>query len=409
VTDPLSPALPRWVDVPGFRTDDNWLFLPAPGDGTLRAVMDWSAAWGALPLPEDRPPWRCVRFDGVEVDGTPGRTVVVSQIHHALIDAGGARRMFEEYLRFDPDTPLAPLPPAEPVVEDDRVAAWRAGWADEARRAGRLARTGAQRARRAARDPRHAKGRVTELVRAARRLTDPIGPEPLSPLLRRTSARMRFDVLPVDLAALKAGARAAGGSVNDGVMTAVSLGLRQWHLDHGVRLPAVRTAMAVSTRTPRDAWRGNAVLAVVVELPVDEHDPHELLAQCRAISAAARDDEDALWLMDRTRAASNRLPMPLATFASKQSLKGLDVSISNIASVPQRTWLAHREQLRQIPFVVGTLSAFGMIMTSRSGRCDIGITTCPEAIRDPDHFVRRLDEGFRQVAELGSVSSSLTA
>jgi hypothetical protein len=49
----------------------------------------------------------------VLVDGEL-RTVCVHQVHHAVIDGGGARRMVEHLLRFDPDAPLAPMPPADP-------------------------------------------------------------------------------------------------------------------------------------------------------------------------------------------------------------------------------------------------------------------------------------------------------
>ena len=87
--DRLSPALPRWEDVPGFDPADHTVVLPAPGDGTLRAVIDWAQEWGRLPLPLDRPPWRSVSFEDVTVDGVPGRLVIVSQFHHALIDGHG--------------------------------------------------------------------------------------------------------------------------------------------------------------------------------------------------------------------------------------------------------------------------------------------------------------------------------
>ncbi len=49
--DLLSTALPRWVDVPDFDLTEHMFDLPAPGDGSLRAVLDWAAEWG-----EDRMP-----------------------------------------------------------------------------------------------------------------------------------------------------------------------------------------------------------------------------------------------------------------------------------------------------------------------------------------------------------------
>lgn len=400
VSDRLSLALPRWVDVPGADPSDNWLELPAPGDGTLRAVMDWAGAWARLPFPADRSPWRSVRFDDVEVDGVPGRTVLVSQLHHALIDGGGARRMVEHYLRFEADAPLAPLPPLPPPEDITTWERWKEGWALEGTKARAVARATARRARWARHEPAVAAGRAVDLVKAARRLQKPVGPTPLSPLLRRRSDELRFDGMEVDLVALKAGARAAGGSINDGLMAAVSLGLRWWHRDLGVQVPMLRTAMAVNRRAEGTGWKGNDVLAVVLLLPLDDDDPARLVKRCREVSLQHREDEDALWVLDRVRAAGNRLPFAAAVAASRQSLSGLDVSLSNVAGVSGRRWVGGVEQLRGIPLVVGTLSAVAMVMTSRGDQADLGLTTCPVAVRDPAHLVARLEEGFAAVREL---------
>ena len=399
VRDRASLALPRWVDVPDVDLAEQWFDLAAPGDGSLRAALDWAARWAALPFPEDRPPWRAAQLDGVEVDGER-RTLLVTQIHHAIIDAGGARRMAEHYYRFEPDAPLAPLPP-EPRREDlTEFERWKEGWALEGTKA--RAALGATKGRlaRAAEDPRAAARRARELARAAQRLLEPNGPEPLSPVLRRRSDRMRFDDLRVDIAALKAGARAASGTVNDGFMAAVSLGLQAYHRDLGVRLPAVRTAMAVNRRPVGTSWDGNDVLAVVVHLPMDDDDPARLVKRCHEVSRQARDDEDVLWLLDRVRAAGNRMPFAVSVALARRNLAGLDVSLSNIAGLPTRRWIAGVEQLRSTPFVVGTLSAVAMVMTSRGDVADLGLTTCPEAIPDPEHLVACLQAGLGAVEAL---------
>jgi WS/DGAT/MGAT family acyltransferase len=402
VRDRVSLALPRWVDVPGFDPHEVGMQLPAPGDGTLQAVLDWAGPWGALAFPDDRPPWRSVTFDDVVVDGVPGRTVVVSQSHHAMIDGGGARRLGEHYFQFAPDAPLSPLPPLAPPEEISPWERWKEGWALEGRKARAVGRATATRLRWAAREPRAAAERGVEIVKAARRLQSPVGPTPLSPLLVRQSKELRFHALEVDLAQLKVGARAAGGSINDGFMAAVSLGLRQWHLDHGVRVPTLRTAMAINRRPEGTSWEGNEVLAVVLHMPVDDDDPARLVKRCREVSLDHREDEDALWLLDRVRAAGNRLPFPVTVALSRQSLAGLDISLSNVAGISQRRWVGGVEQLRDLPFVVGTLSAVAMILTSRGDTADLGLTTCPVAIPDPQHLVDRLAEGFAMVGAIGS-------
>jgi hypothetical protein len=189
--------------------------------------------------------------------------------------------------------------------------------------------------------------------------------------------------------------------VNDAVMAATSLGLRRWHHDHGVDVPALRLAMAVNRRTEaKEGWHGNDALAVVVELPTDEDDISRLIQRCSEVSRRAREDDDALWLMDRARAATNRLPLRVAVPLARHNLSGLDVAISNVAGTPNRQWEAGVEILDGFGCIVGNMSALAMLMSSRGGTATIGLTTCPVAIRDPEHLVARLAEAFEEVYAL---------
>jgi hypothetical protein len=308
--------------------------------------------------------------------------------------------MVEHLLRFDPDAPLAPMPPLPPTEDLAAWDRWKEGWALEGRKAAASARAIGRRLRWAAGEPAAALERAQELVAAARRLQEPLGSGPLSPVLERRSDELRFDQLEIDLAALKAGARAAGGSINDGLMAAVSLGLQRWHLDHGHPVPALRTAMAVNRRPDGTTWEGNDVLAVVLHLPTDDDDPARLVKRCREVSLDQREDEDGLWLLDRVRAAGNRLPFKVSVAVTRNSLAGLDVSLSNVVGLSKRTWTGHREILRSIPYPVGTLSGLAMVMTSRRDRADLGLTTCPVAVPDPAHLVRRIEEGFAAISAL---------
>ena len=306
------------------------------------------------------------------------------------------------YLRFAADAALTPLPPLPPVERISAWDRWKEGWVEEGHKARALGKANAARLRWAAREPRAAAGRAVDLVKAARRLQEPVGPAPLSPLLVRRSTRVALHAQQVDLTALKAGARAAGGSINDGLMAAVSLGLRQWHRDLGVTLPAIRTAIPVNRRPAGTSWEGNDVLAVVVSLPVDDDDPARLVKRCRELSLDQREDEDALWLLDRVRALGNRLPFPLAVTLTRQSMAGIDLSVSNVPGIQHRRWVGGVEVLRDMPFAVGTLSALMLVMVSNGARAELGITSCPVAIPDPQHLLDRLAGGFAAVAALGS-------
>jgi WS/DGAT/MGAT family acyltransferase len=402
VVDPFSPALPRWVDVPGFDPDDAWLELPAPGGGTLRDVLDWTARWALLPLPKDRPPWRAVEFDGVTVDGVAGRTVIVQQGSHCILDASGALRMYEHYFRFGPEEPLAPLPARPSIEELTPGERWREGWAIELGRAAGLARRTGRRLRWATHDPRAAVDRARDLIAAGQRLHDATGPTPCSPLLRRQGPGLRFDEMVLDLAALKVGARAAGGSINDGLMAAVALGLRRWHRDHGVEVPSVRLGLAIDTRPEGTTWEGNDVLAVVLALPTDDDDPAGLVQRCRSLSREARGDADALRALEVFRAFANRLPLAVAGPLARYGLKGIDLSLSNSVGIPRRRWVGGVEQLRDIGLVIGTFSALCVTLYSRGAEADVALTTCPVAVPDPERLLARIAEAFEAVSALAA-------
>ena len=87
-------------------------------------------------------------------------------------------------------------------------------------------------------------------MRDGKALKADLGHTPSSPLLTRRSNRLQLDVFDVDLVALKAGANPAGGTLNDGFLAAIAVGLRRWHADHGLALPSRCAPRWRSTAAP---------------------------------------------------------------------------------------------------------------------------------------------------------------
>jgi diacylglycerol O-acyltransferase len=396
--DRFSTALHRWDDVEGFDPNDQLVTLPAPGDGTLRAVIDWAQDWGRLPLTLDQPPWRSVYFEGVTVDGVPGRLVAVSQFHHALIDGQGASAMAEKFYQWEPDGGLPEMPPT--ADRDERTAGehWRAGWAQEGQKAAELLRNSGRRLRWALSNPAAARARAKDYAGAWQRGMAVAGTEPLSPVLVRRTDRNRFDDLRVDLDALKAGAKSVGGTANDGLMAAMSLALHRYHLDRGLRVPEVRMMMPISTRTEEHGHLGNELIAAIIKLPLLD-DAAVAVKESRALSRAQRDDKEALWMFDRFRALANRLPKAGVRALFGRSVKSLDLSLSNVKGMPLRNWIAGVEVLDTTAYIVGG-PAIGATLISLPDHASLGVVTCPEAIPDPERLMARIAEGIAEVSAL---------
>ncbi len=398
VKDRFSTALPRWADVPDFDPADHTVRLPPPGDGTLRPILDWAAEWGRTPFVAGRPPWRTVFFEGVTVDGVPGRMVGVTQIHHSIVDGQGGMRMAEQYYQWGPEGGLPPLPPPlEPDTRSD-FEHWKEGWAEEGAKAKAVLRNTGRRLRWIASDPAAGLARVQDLRRAFGRMRVQQGTETLSPILRRKSDRDRFDILPVDVGALRAGAKVLGGSFNDGLLAAVSVGLHRWHVDHGVRVPALRTAMPINTRPSDAGWEGNQITGVIMEMALLD-DAAMAVKRCIELTRAHIADTDVLWLNERLRGVANRLPPAVTGRMMAKAMHALDLSVSNVRGAPMRQWVAGVEVLATLPFLAGS-SALAISLVSGGGHATLGVVTCPEAIRDPENLMARLAEGIAEVSAL---------
>ncbi len=401
VRDRCSFALPRWVDVPDFDPTTLAIEMDPPGDGTLRAVLDFAEEWALRPFPEGFPPWRSVMFHGVLVDGVP-RTVSLGQSHHAMSDGEGGRLRGLQLVQFSPDDPMPDIPdvPEEPIEHISALARWAEGWGLEAKALGGVLGRGAKRAARAARRPAATARRARSLVRDGRALKADLGHTPSSPLLTRKSNRLQLDVFEVDLVSLKAGAKAAGGTLNDGMLAAVALGLRWWHADHGVSVDTVRTSMAVNLRAKGDATLGNNMIAVIVPLPLDSDDPTDLVRRCGEASRKHRTEGEGMRLMEVGRAVGTRLPKGVMVRAARKNMSGIDVQLSNAPGLPYPYWVAGSQALGGGAFPVGTASGLAVIMSSHGATASFGMITDPAVVTDRDVLIAHLQAGFAAVDAL---------
>ena len=97
--------------------------------------------------------------------------------------------------------------------------------------------------------------------------------ETLSPIMKERSVARHLDLIEVELADLKRAAAAAGGSLNDGFMAAVTGGLRRYHEHHGEPVDELRVTLPISIRKPDDPPGGNHITLIRFAVPVSDPDP----------------------------------------------------------------------------------------------------------------------------------------
>ena len=287
---PLGIANPVWTDDTGFDLDWHVRQASLPresGDGSEAELGRFVGREFSHRLDRSRPLWEATLVEGL----TGGRTAVLMKVHHALVDGLAALGMAA--LVLDPTPEPLEVPPPESEWEPQKY--------DMRRHVARLAtrpltlaaqpvmegmlraldpdpRRAAADTRRALADLRRATGVGLELAR-----TRPQAP--MTALNHPISPNRRFAVVHARLDQIKRVGKAAGGTVNDALLAAVTGMLARYLGDAGdlqdARVPVA--LVPVSVRAPAEAGEmGNKISTVFVDLPVDEPDP---AARIRSITA----------------------------------------------------------------------------------------------------------------------------
>jgi diacylglycerol O-acyltransferase len=257
--------------------------LPSPGDERELGIL--VSRLHGHPIDFHRPPWELHLIEGLE----GGRFAMYVKMHHALVDGFTAMRMLANALSPDPDARDWPLffsmpPPAR------RAAAAGEGGGDGGD--GKPEPVGMQELMAAVREQYGVtKTVVRALMKVAQGEEELITPRqaPRCVLNGRIGRNRRFATAQLELARIKAIAKAAGGTLNDVILALCSASLRRYlgELDALPTTPLV-AMLPVSIRPQGDAGGGNAVGAILASLATTTDDPAERLAAIVASTTTAK-------------------------------------------------------------------------------------------------------------------------
>jgi HAD superfamily hydrolase (TIGR01490 family) len=403
VAEPLfGLGTPTWVTA--GELDLSWhvrrVALPAPG--SMRQLLDVVQDFAAAPFDRDRPLWQALLVEGL----AGGRAGYLVKSHHSVTDGLGAvqliTRLHSRTPEHDPRRPEPPVPgPAGAsrlgLLTGQVAAAARSAPAEALRQgiglAGALARPWETAARTAG-----------QAARAARWLGSAATPAPAgSALLARRGGGWHFEVLDVPLADLKSGAKAAGGSLNDGLLAAVIGGFRRYHERHGAPAGRLTVGFPISLRAQDDPQGGNRFTGARFAADLDEPDAavqvaavRQFVLTARAASAARADAIPAA-----LAPALGWLPAPVIAAVSGRLTSTNDVQVSNVPGVPYPVYIAGSRITHMYPF--GPLPGCAAMITliSHNDECCIGINTDAAAVTDPAGLVEDLRAGLDEVIKLG--------
>jgi WS/DGAT/MGAT family acyltransferase len=400
VGHPYSVAPPRWTVDPNFDLDYHLRFIRTAGGGTLRELFQLAEPIAMQGFDRARPLWEFTMVEGL--DG--GRAALIGKVHHSITDGVGGIKLQMELLDLEAD-PLPPLEvPPEPEPEDLGEArrfadamVWQATRSIDTARG--MAAGAKERAAQLLVDPVAVS---TESLRTLRSLLKLISPalDPLSPLMTERSLSVHLDTMQVDLTAAKAASRVVSGKLNDAFLAGVAGGLRRYHLRHGYSPDALRMSMPINVRTERTAMvAGNQFAPARFSVPIDDDDPIRRMNTMRGLVDEWR-HEPALGLTEPLAAVLNRLPATVTTALFGSMLKGIDFVTSNVPGAPVPVYVAGARMERQVAFGPMTGAAMNITLLSYQGDLNLGVTTDPAAIPDPDVLLECLQEGFDEVLAL---------
>jgi hypothetical protein len=242
---------------------------------------------------------------------------------------------------------------------------------------------------------------ASSVLDTARSATRTVAPPPAgSELLKTRGGGWHFEVLEVPLADLKAGSKAAGGSLNDGFLAGILGGFRRYHERVGAPVGTLTLGIPISLRAKDDPQGGNRFTGARFTAALDEPDPAERITAIREFVLRARDTSSSGSVEGLVAPFLGWLPAPVIGALSGSLTSANDVQVSNMPGVTHPVYIAGSRIVRMYPF--GPLPGCAAMITllSHEDQCCIGINVDSTAVTDPAGLVDDLQAGLDEVLAL---------
>lgn len=395
----VEPALgmgaPAWGIDPDFDLEYHvrHMALPAPGD--WRELLDAAQQICMAPFDRARSPWEAVLFEGLE----HGKGAYLLKLHHSTTDGmGGIQLLSQLHSRRAAPSPEKPqpLPPDAETLTPANVLVGQLA-RDVRELPGAIGRAAGSLRMLATRPDQALRDAVDFGASLRRVLADPQADG--SPLLTARSLSWRFDALDVAFVDLRGASKAAGGSLNDAFLAALTGGFRRYHEELGVEIESMPVAIPISVRSSGDSQGGNRFAGARLSLPVAIADPRERIERIGEIVRGAR-AEPALDSLGLIAPTLSRLPGRLISQVTGSLTKANDLQASNVPGIREPVFIAGARIERMYGF--GPLPGCASMVTlvTHGQTCCIGVNVDPAAVTEPDRFARCLGEGFEEVLGL---------
>jgi WS/DGAT/MGAT family acyltransferase len=391
---PYGQGRPVWVDDEHFDIDYHVRLTALPRPGDERQLAALMGRLQSLPLDRSRPLWEMWFVDGLADE----RVALIIKTHHALGDGIANVDLALALVDLEPDPPpddtapdWTPRPtPGEAELLGDAIR-------EQFERPGRCARALLG----ALRDPRPAIDAATNVGRTVANFLAKPAPAPWNVPV---SSHRRWVSASVPMQVVRRVRERHEASINDVVLAACSGALRTFLVEHGdtgIDQRVIKAMVPVSMRgtDQHGDTLGNLVSLIIVELPVDEHDPVVRLERIHAMTSELKGSglvDGAQRILDIADAITP-LAGPLTRYVSRSI--PMNLVITNIPGPPVPLYLCGARFLRVFPYVeVIDNEGLTIAVVSYDDHLHFGITADRDVMADLVDVAASIEQEFAALA-----------
>jgi WS/DGAT/MGAT family acyltransferase len=377
----LNPV-PVWVEDEDIDLEYHVRHAALPYPGGERELGELIGRLHSTPLDLARPPWEFTLIEGLE----GGRFATYTKLHHSMIDGISGVKLLQRAMSTEAAKSVNTAPFWESAAEGKRSSEGA-----PPRRASGSTPTIASALDVAAEALRGQMRSLPQLTTAFAKIVGRIGEpgeglqvpfdSPRSVLNGRVRDKRRFATAQFELDRLRRLADAAGGTINDVVLTLCGGALRRFLIEREA-LPdqALTAGIPVSVRPQDDEGTGNAISFIVSTLGTDLDDAESRFAAVRASVKHAKEHVQGL-----PRAAMQQYTMLLMAPTILTLLTGIggrtrpmfNITISNVPGPKEALYWRGAELLSIYPVSIVTHGqALNITCHSYNGRMFFGFTGC---------------------------------
>ena len=401
---PLGQGRPVWADDPHFNLSYHIRHTALPKPADEASLKRLAGRLFSQRLDRSKPLWEIWLVQSM----AGGRFALVAKTHHALVD--GISGVDITTVLFDtarePAVPTAPATPwsAKPLPGPAKLLG--EALIERSTVPGEMARG----ARALLRAPRRALGQVKDSIASlgATTLAGINAPAPPSPFNVEIGPHRRYTFIDADLARFKAIKDSLGGTLNDVVLTAVTLALGRYlrgqgESTDGLVLKAM-VPVSVRTKAQRGAL-GNQVAAMWAPLPVGIENPAECLRSVAASMADLKASGQAVGAQVLTNLAGFAPPTILSQAARLQARQPFfNLVVTNVPGPQFPLYLLGRRLEVLYPVVpLAQRQALGIAVMSYDGHLGFGLLGDYDALPELESIAQDLKWAIASLARAAGV------